>query len=215
MRQTGTDSETPSSRSPRPEILFWDVDTQMDFMLPGGKLYVPGAEQIIPNLKRLTEHARAHKILVLASTDAHQPDDPEFAQYPPHCVAGTAGQQKIPETQLAARYVVPNARAELPPDFGPFEQIIVEKQKLDVFSNPNLEELLKRLRPREVVLYGVVTELCVQCAARGLLDRGHRIRLVTDAVRELDERKGRDLIKEIVQRGGALATTEQVVGSVG
>jgi nicotinamidase-related amidase len=31
-------------------LLFWDVDTQFDFIHPVGKLYVPGAETIISNL---------------------------------------------------------------------------------------------------------------------------------------------------------------------
>src|SRR5450759_1232450 len=31
-------------------LLFWDVDTQFDFLHPAGKLYVPGAETIISNL---------------------------------------------------------------------------------------------------------------------------------------------------------------------
>ena len=38
-------------------VLFWDVDTQYDFMRADGKLYVPDAERLIPNLKRLTDYA--------------------------------------------------------------------------------------------------------------------------------------------------------------
>jgi nicotinamidase-related amidase len=32
-------------------VIFWDVDTQYDFMHPDGKLYVPEAERIIGNLQ--------------------------------------------------------------------------------------------------------------------------------------------------------------------
>ena len=194
--------------------LFWDVDTQADFMLPGGKLYVPGAERILPLLERLTQFARRQQILVIASTDAHQPDDAEFRQYPPHCLAGTPGQRKVQETQLNAKYIVPNRPIELPRDFSRCEQVIVEKQKLDVFTNPNLEALLQQLGRREIVLYGVVTELCVRCAARGLLDRGYRVRLVTDAVRALDEQQSKEFVAELRRRGGELVTTEDVARAV-
>jgi nicotinamidase/pyrazinamidase len=87
------------------EQMLVDIDTQRDFMLPGGALYVPGAEEIIPNLARLFDHARTARVPVLSSADCHAPDDPEFEQFPPHCIAGTDGQAKIPET-LMSRYLV-------------------------------------------------------------------------------------------------------------
>src|SRR5439155_24495243 len=77
--------------------ILWQVDVQADFMLPGGKLYVPGAEKIIPNIGRLVDQARQGRVLLISSADAHQPDDPEFQRWPPHCVTGTAGAELIPE----------------------------------------------------------------------------------------------------------------------
>jgi len=192
--------------------ILWDVDTQADFMLPGGKLYVPGAEGIIPNLERLTRWAAASRVLVVASADAHQPDDPEFQQYPPHCVAGTPGQKKIPETLLTAEVVIPNRPVEVPPNLTEFDQVIIEKQKFDVFTNPNIDAIMRQLgSPAQVFVYGVVTEICVACAVRGLLDRGFKPALVTDAIRALDESQGRALIEEVEERGGRLVTTDQVV----
>ncbi len=199
-----------SGSNPRP-TLFWDVDTQVDFLLPGGKLYVAGAERIIPTLGRLTRYARDHDILVVASTDAHKPDDAEFRQWPPHCLLGTAGQRKVPETELRARYVVPNAPAAIPQELDRFEQVIIEKQTLDVFSNPNIEKVLQRLGRRDVVLYGVVTEICVAIAARGLLDRGYRVAVVTDAVRALDEAEGRAFLEYVQRRGGQLRAADEVL----
>jgi len=95
-------------------IVFWDVDTQADFIYPDGKLYVLGAETIVPNLKRLTEWAANNGVMVIASACAHQEDDAEFAQYPPHCLVGTPGQKKIPETRLPNALVIPNRKATLP-----------------------------------------------------------------------------------------------------
>ncbi|HEV8523771.1 MAG TPA: cysteine hydrolase family protein [Terriglobales bacterium] len=195
-------------------MIFWDVDTQIDFMRPEGKLYVAGAEKIVSNLKRLTSWARQNKILIVASQCAHREGDEEFKLYPPHCLVGTPGQAKIPETVLPKRNVIPNRPAEVPDDPHEWEQVIVEKQQFDVFTNPNTEALLKRLgRSLDIVVYGVVTEICVACAARGLLDRGHRVTLVRDAIQHIDEAKGRALIEEVERRGGRVVTTNEALSA--
>ena len=164
----------------QPATIFWDEDTQVDFMRPEGKLYVPGAESIIPNLGRLTSWAEEHRVLVVGSVDAHQPDDPEFRQYPPHCIAGTPGQRKIPQTQMTAELIIPNRPVDLPANLESFDQVVLEKQTVDVFTNPNTEPLLRRLGKRHVVLYGVFTDVCVACAGNGLLERDYDVTLVTD-----------------------------------
>ena len=196
------------------ELLFWDVDTQFDFIQPEGKLYVPGAEKIIENLRRLTAAASKAEILIVASTCAHQPGDAEFQQFPPHCLAGTPGQKKISETMVNDHYVIPNRKLDLPADLSGHRQIVIEKQQFDVFSNPNVDELLRRLGKREAILYGVVTEVCVDRAARGLIERGYRVHLVRDAVQHLDANLGRATADEITKHGGRLLTTDEALGGI-
>jgi len=196
-------------------MLFWDVDTQADFIYPDGKLYVPGAERIVVNLKALTDCAAEHGILIISSACAHRPGDPEFTKYPPHCLAGTPGQQKIPETRLSNALTIPNRPADLPRDLAGYQQIILEKQQLDVFSNPNTEFLLEKLgRIREVILYGVVTEICVSYAARGLMRRGYPISVVSDAVRHVDELEARSFFEETMRSGGKLIETSELISSL-
>lgn len=191
--------------------VFWDVDTQVDFMLPGGKLYVPAAEKIVPNLKALIETAGKKRVFVVSSADAHQPNDEEFSQYPPHCLAGTPGQEKIPETLLPRRQNIPNRSASLPAWVG-LQQVVLEKQKFDVFTNPNTDALLKELgRDCEFVVFGVVTEICVAHAVRGLLERGYHVRLVRDAVECLDRAQAQALYEEVERRGSRIVTTAQVL----
>src|SRR5215813_5085556 len=115
-----------------PRLLFWDVDTQVDFIHPDGKLYVPGAEKIVHNLRQLTEFAGRNHVLVVASACAHQDNDPEFEQYPPHCIVGTPGQKKITETRLGDAVTIPNRAVEIPPAIAGHQQIVLEKQQLDV-----------------------------------------------------------------------------------
>ena len=193
-------------------LLFWDVDTQVDFMHPEGKLYVPGAEKIIDNIRRLTNFAAQHGIPIIASTDAHLETDPEFRDYPPHCLAGTSGQKKISGTVLANHYVIPSRKVDLPRNLSIYAQVIIEKQAFDVFTNPNVGELLQQFgEDREIILYGVVTEICVDRAARGLTQRGYRVHLVRDAIQHLDATKAQATLDEVRRHNGQLFTTDEVL----
>ncbi|HEY2845381.1 MAG TPA: cysteine hydrolase family protein, partial [Bryobacteraceae bacterium] len=150
--------------------VFFDIDTQLDFLYPAGALYVPGAESIVAQVAALNRYAAEHAIPVVSTMDAHTEDDPEFRVWPPHCVSGTAGQQKPVATLLEKRVVVPNAAESV--DVDGAQQILLEKQSVDCFTNPNLPGLLRRLQATECVVYGVVTEICVRNAALGLQRSG-------------------------------------------
>lgn len=186
--------------------VFFDIDTQNDFMLPSGALYVPGAEAILPIIARLNRYAVHHGIIAVSTTDAHDENDPEFRQWPPHCVAGTIGQQKPAETLLERRAVIPTTPGVYEIDGA--QQIIVQKQALDLFTNPNLPALLERAS--RYVVYGVVTEYCVRCAVLGLLKTGKPVEMVTDAIRTLKDDDGRRTIEEFTAAGGVLTTAERV-----
>jgi nicotinamidase/pyrazinamidase len=192
--------------------VFVDVDTQIDFLFPAGALYVPGAEKIIPVVAALNRHAARTGSTVLSTMDAHAENDPEFANWPPHCVVGTVSQQKPASTLLDRRMVVPPVRgAVFSLDSCP--QIILEKQHLDMFTNANLPFVLDHLQAQRFVVYGVVTEICVRFAAFGLLRQGKLVELVTDAVRGLDDGKQREMFREFTAAGGLLTTSAAVAAS--
>lgn len=192
------------------KIILWEVDTQKDFMLPGGKLYVPGAEKLIPNIGRLVETARQNRALLISSGDHHTPQDPEFKAFPPHCIKGTEGAQVIPEALAENVLAVPNESAyRLPADTARYQQVLIEKQTLDVFDNVHTAEIVKGLpSDAEFFVFGVVTEYCVRCAVKGLLDRGKDVSIVTDAIEELDPAAGGKTIAELTAAGAKLITTE-------
>jgi nicotinamidase/pyrazinamidase len=181
------------------KAVFFDIDTQIDFMYPAGALYVPGAERILATVSELNRRAP----LVISTMCTHTEDDPEFKAYPHHCVVGTVGQQKPPSLLREKRSTIPS-RAE------GVEQMILEKQDLDCFSNPQLMPLLKELNATRYVVYGVVTEICVKFAAFGLLKMGKRVEIVTDAVKALDEAAAGTMFCEFTAAGGHLTTAAQV-----
>ena len=174
------------------KTVFVDVDTQIDFLFPAGALCVPGAARLLPAIARLNHFAAAQGIPLISTTDAHREDDPEFRQWPPHCVAGTTGQLKPAETLVGAG------------------QIIVEKQALDVFSNPDFPALLDSLGADRYVVYGVAAEYCVRCAITGLLATGKQVALVTDAIAAVNSEDGARALAEFAARGGSLTTLGEV-----
>jgi len=191
------------------ETVFFDVDTQLDFLLPSGALPVPGAEDLVKPLTELTRFANAHRIQIISTADAHTENDAEFKKWKPHCVAGTIGQRKIASTLLSRPIVLGSAAGALEQSASRLKdasQIIVEKQMLDCFTNPNLRLLLDLLEADRYVVYGVVTEYCVRCAAFGLLDAGARVELVTDAIRSLQPADERETIESFQAQGGKLTT---------
>jgi nicotinamidase/pyrazinamidase len=197
----------------RDDVIFWEVDTQADFMLPGGKLYVPGAERLLPNIRRLTDAARQGEVLLVSHGCFHTVDDPEFATFPPHCIEGTDGAKYVPEALTDRVAVVPNHElASLPNDLSQFQQVLLQKQTLDVFESRHAEELVERLpRTAEIAVFGVVTEYCVRFAAKGLLERGRRVCIVRDAIETLNPEEGRKTLDELRSLGARLFTTDQAL----
>ena len=199
------------------DYIFWEVDVQRDFMLPGGNLYVPGAEKLLPNIRRLTDPARQGKVFLVSHGCFHTPNDPEFKMFPPHCVKGTPGAELVPEALTGKVARVPNnASATLPEDLSQYQQILLEKQTLNVFESRHAEELVRRLgNDAEFVVFGVVTEFCVSFAAKGLLERGRRVAVVQDAIETLKRDDGECTITELKRLGARLTTTDEALAALG
>ena len=205
------------------KTIFWDVDTQYDFMMPDGKLYVPEAEQIIPNLEQLTRYAREKGIPILGSVDYHNPDDPEISDqpdfretFPPHCLKGEPGQEKIeatrpqnplwidstpiPEPQL--KEIIQNHQGE----------IIFRKQRFDVFTNPNVIPVLEIIRPERIVVYGVALDVCDKFAIEGFLKLGkYHIWLVEDATKPIYKEEATRLLETWSKMGVKIVQTKDIV----
>jgi nicotinamidase/pyrazinamidase len=210
----------------RSDLIFWDVDTQHDFMKADGRLYVPDSEAIIPVLGRLTSHAHRQGIRIIASADDHLPDHHELSDqpdwretFPPHCLRGTPGQAKIPETGLHHPMVIepePEDPAVLAARVRTHDgDILFHKHWFDVFTNSNVLPVLDALAPAAVVLYGVALDVCDRYAIEGLLRHrpGLRLSLVTDAARAIHSEAASQLLADWQRRGVHLTTSDEVLAS--
>jgi nicotinamidase/pyrazinamidase len=198
------------------DYIFWEVDVQADFMLPGGKLYVPAAEKLLPNIRKLTDAARRGDVFLVSHGCFHPPNDPEFKQFPPHCLKGTAGAEFVPEALTANFVRVENdVNAKLPEDLFKYQQIILEKQTLDIFETRHADTLVERLGSEaEFVVFGVVTEYCVSLAAKGLLKRERRVAVVRDAIETLAREDGTKTLAELQRLGARMVTTDAILDAL-
>jgi nicotinamidase/pyrazinamidase len=199
--------------------VLWDVDTQVDFVHADGKLAVPGAEEAVPAMARLVAAARAAGIPHVASADDHELTDAEISvepdyrtTYPPHCLRGTRGAEKIPETAQADP--VPLALTEVPDRWLVGREFLLLKKSFDVFTNPHADRLLALLDPDEVILFGVASDVCNDAAIRGLLARGRTVTYVEEAARGLDDARTAACAAAWREGGVRFASAAEVVSAL-
>ena len=193
------------------KTVFVDIDTQFDFMNPKGALYVPDAEDIIDNIKKLFDYAKEHKIKILSSTDAHTVDDPEFKLFFPHCVKDTPGNQKIDASTCKDNIVIENIEQDITESMLDHDQIIIEKQSYDIFGNTKIDKVIIQLYASDYVVFGVATDYCVKLAVLGLLRRGYKVTLVTDAVKAVTQEGKEKSLNEMKDAGAVFITTEDII----
>jgi nicotinamidase-related amidase len=174
------------------KTIFYDINTQRDFILHDGKFHIEGAEKLVPVWKAITDLARDQKVRVVCSVDCHVPGDPQLKSwggpYPDHCMAGTPGQQKIDETAPLNPLTLENR--EYTPDeihkvLNHEGEIVFRRQLFEKLAgNPHVSAILRLvLRPYEdIVMYGVYTEACVDREITALIGLGPKLHIVTDAV---------------------------------
>ena len=164
-----------------------------------------------------------HGLTHLATADDHELNDPEISDapdfeetYPPHCLRGTPGAAKIPET--AQLDPLPISLTPYPPGLVPrlvegHRELLVLKKTYSAFSNSNLEPVLRWLAPSEVLVFGVATDVCNHAAIMGLLDRGYDVAFVEDASSGLSEERVAAVLAQWRERGVRFTTTDEVVGA--
>ncbi len=196
-------------------IFLMDIDTQRDFMLRSGAWHLPGAERLIPKLRRMFDFARRNGVSILSSAEIHAADDPEFREYPVHCVQGSEGQRKIDDTLLPRPLVIENRPLDrnLADVVRKHQQIIIQKQQFDILSNPVTERLLRVLPPYAIV-FGAMTENGVRLAALGLRRLGVKAAVMTDAVAAVAKESGDKALVEMRSAGVEFTTVDAFLGAL-
>lgn len=206
------------------KTLFWDVDTQFDFMRPEGALYVPGAEEIIDKVGEVRRFALENGYSILSDVDWHRMDNPEISEqpdmkttFPPHGMAGTPGAERVGDVgDVPIDYVeideVDLAELRKLVQKDQFH-IVIRKQSLNVFDNPNTHKLVDLVHPEHVIAFGVALDCCVYYVLGELSKhKGVRLSLLTDVTKGLQTRPDEQVYDELRQRGVEITTFEEIQG---
>jgi nicotinamidase/pyrazinamidase len=196
-------------------MIFFDVDTQRDFMDSTGALYVPDAEAIRLNVGRLLREAGDRKVTTVSSRCAHEPGDPEFEIFPPHCIDGSPGAERVfaDLPALPRREIEVDATADQQAQIRPATHYVVKKKVFDLFSNPWLEGLRRKgaFKGESCVVFGVATDYCVRACALGLAEAGAHVLLVEDAIRGVAGETTASTIDEMRAAGVEFTSTDEVL----
>jgi nicotinamidase-related amidase len=146
------------------------VDMVRGFLEPGRALYGGDAcRAIIPVVRTYLDRERARDSLLVFLADTHDPDDPEFRMFAPHCVRGTDEVEVIPElADLAAA------------------AIVVPKRRYSGFFDTPLDVILRDRDVSDVAVVGVMTDICVLHTTADLRNRDYDTTVVTDCVASFD-----------------------------
>ena len=203
------------------KIIFWNVDTQYDFMKPEGRLAISGATNIERNLEYLTRIAAERKIKVVNTADYHNVDSRELSTtpnytttFPPHCLAGTKGVEFIDATKPVNPYVIDWKDQSFDPSkLEQHRNIVIYKDEFDAFhptGAPHTEKVLSQLNPQRAIVYGVATNVCVDFAVKGLLQRGVEVYVPLDAIKELPGLPLEEVLKSWRMKGAILIRTNEI-----
>ncbi len=190
-------------------IAFIDIDTQNDFMLPDGALYVKGAEKLIPKIEKAINFAKLNRIKIFSSLDTHMENDPEFKDFPPHCVRGSYGWEKVRGTLLKRHSIITFEEiSEIDLDYP---QLLFEKNKFSIFSNLNFKKVLSSLDIKSVFVFGVATEYCVKSSALDFVKNGYRTFVIEDLIRGVDEESSKKALDEMKKMGVKFLNLNEVI----
>lgn len=199
-------------------FLFLDLNTLNDFFAPGAPLASEGSVLARGNLRDLARAITRAGLLVLAGVDLHAPDDPEFKalKLAPHALDGTDGRRKISETWMRGVPVIPLSGKRRPwPNIVELRQrggqVILEKNQVDLFSNPATKELMRTFQPRELILYGALLEHEIHATALTARGLGYEVTVAADATGSKDERAAQAVREGLVRRKVKFEPAEEIL----
>jgi len=156
--------------------------------------------------------ARTRGIPIISLAEVH-PNDNGDSEYI-HCIDGTEGQKKIGYTLVDNRVSFPaDEHTDLPRDMlRLYNQVILHKRCVDPFEEPRIDRLLSEIIANEFIIIGSTAEGAVKATALGLLQRGKKVTVLTDAVGSHNKREAKLALRKVEAKGARLIETKRVAG---
>ena len=142
------------------------VDMQYFFLDPASPTYTCGGQAIIPNLKRIIRAFRQAGRPVIYSRHVHHPDGLDAGimgwWWEGMCLEGS------PESEIHA-------------DIAPIgNEKVINKHRYSAFYNTDLETILRTLKVEDLVMTGIMTNMCCESTTRDAYFRDYRVFFTAD-----------------------------------
>lgn len=199
-------------KSRRRRILV-DVSTQKDYFLADGKACIRNHRRVLANIRRMMAWARRNRIPVISTCEVYTADNGDSRIN--YCLDGSDGQKKINYTLLADRVSFPaDNNIDLPSDIlRRHRQVILHERCTNAFDEPVIERLLSEIFADEFIVIGANTEEAVKATALGLLQRGRRVTVISDAVGSRNHLEAKLALRKVRAKGARLAETKKIAGA--
>jgi len=187
-----------------------DIDTQKHFFQPNSAVCVNDHRRVLANVLRVVNWAQISHVPRLSTIQ--RLDESQFA---PADIGGEMGQLKVDYT-VRGRWLnfTPSDRTDIHPDIlNHYQQVIFQKRCFNPFDEPKVDRMLSELFADEFVLIGTATEGAVKATAIGLLSRGRKVTILTDAVGSYNKTIGELALRVLKERGAVLTETKAYLNS--
>lgn len=174
------------------------VDMVNDFCKPGGAMVLPGYEVLVPKQRAVIDAARVAGAPVLWVHDSHRKAmrrDREFLKRSPHCIEGSWGVEIVEE--LGAR-----------PD-----EIHVIKHRYSGFFQTDLDLVLKDMQVDQLVIFGVVTNICVRSTVHDAFFNGYEVVVPQDCCAATGPREQESSLYDIATHFGVVSDAAAVTAA--
>jgi ureidoacrylate peracid hydrolase len=175
------------------------IDMLNEFCKPGGAMVLPGYERLVPPQKKVIEAGRQAGSAILFVADTHRPNvrqDREFLKRTPHCLEGTWGARVIDDLDPRS------------------DDVYIVKRRYSAFFNTDLDLTLRDLQVDTLVIFGVVTNICVRSTVHDAFFLGYQVIVPEDCVAATGPREQESSLYDIATHFGIVAASEAVVAAL-
>lgn len=176
------------------------VDMQNFFLDPQSPTFTEGGLAILPNVKKILAAFRAAKRPIIYTAHVHSADGSDAGimkwWWEGMCVDGT------PE-------------AEIHPEIAPLpSEKVIKKHRYSAFYNTDLETILRVLKIKDLVISGVMTNMCCESSARDAYYRDYRVFFLLDATGSVTEEFHLATLKNLAYGFAYVTTSAEVINSL-
>lgn len=174
------------------------IDMQNDFIGEEAVIPCKGTQNIIQNIKELTEFCHRNQVPVIYTQEAHRANQIDFGREldgdePLHCLEGSKGIEIIPE-------LTPKA-----------EDYIIMKRRYSSFFQTDLQILLSGLKVDTLIITGAATDVCVRATATDAQQYGYYVYVPKDCVAGTSPMQHEAALENIRYVLGKIITLSEIV----